>query len=201
VTRDSDIAWLAAVAHVVAAAAMVLLLREGLPPAPDEQRLAFITSHRIAWTGGWLTWQLAVLSLIALYAVLAKRIGGAVPLAALAIGTAGASIDVATQMRYIAVLPQLRGDAFALLDRELEAMTGYAANGLYTLAFVLFVAAGWRAMPRLANVLSGPIAVSGFALAVAALQHNAPIELLSSAILFPLFTLWTILIARWLRNA
>src|SRR4051812_25553967 len=114
--RDSDIAWLAAVAHVIAAAAMLLLLREGLPPAPDEQRLAFITLHRIAWTGGWLTWQLAVLSLIALYAVLAKRIGGAVPLAALAIGTAGASIDVATQMRYIAVLPQLRGDAFALLD-------------------------------------------------------------------------------------
>ena len=120
---------------------------------------------------------------------------------ALAIGTAGASIDVATQMRFIVILPKLQGDAFALLDRELEAMTGYAANGLYTLAFVLFVVACWREMPKLANVLAAPIAVSGFALAIAALMHHALAEIVSSAILFPLFTIWTILIARWLRNA
>jgi len=80
-------------------------------------------------------------------------------------------------------------------------MTGYAANGLYTLAFVLLVLAGWRTMPRLANALAPAIAVSGFALAVAALMQHALAEIVSSAILFPLFTLWTILIARWLRNA
>jgi hypothetical protein len=200
-TRDSTIAWIAAAAHIVAAAAMLLLLRAGLPPAPDDERIAYITTHRIAWTNGWLTWQFAVITLIALYAVLARRFGGALPLAALAIGTAGASIDVATQMRFIVILPKLQGEAFALLDRELEAMTGYAANGLYTLAFVLFVVAGWREMPKLANALAAPIAVGGFALAIAALMHHALGEIVSSAILFPLFTLWTILIARWLRNA
>ena len=199
--RDSTIAWIAAAAHVVAAVAMLLLLRAGLPPAPDDERIAYITTHRVAWTSGWLTWQLAVVSLIALYAVLARRFSGALPLAALAIGTAGASIDVATQMRFIVILPKLRGEAFALLDRELEAMTGYAANGLYTLAFVLFVVAGWREMPKFANALAAPIAVSGFALALAALMHHALGEIVSTAILFPLFTLWTILIARWLRNA
>jgi len=199
--RDTTIAWVAAAAHVVAAAFMLLFLREALPPAADDARIAYITSHRAAWTAGWLSWQLAVITLIALYAVLAKRLGGAIPLAGLAIGTAGAAIDVATQMRYIVVLPQLRGDAFALLDRELEAMTGYAANGLYTFGFVLFAVAGWRELPRLANALAAPIAVSGFALAIAALMHHAPAEIISSAILFPLFTLWTILIARWLRNA
>lgn len=199
--RDSTIAWIAAAAHVVAAVFMLLFLREALPPAADDARIAYITSHRAEWTAGWLAWQLAVITLIALYAVLAKRLGGAIPLAALAIGTAGASIDIATQMRYLVILPQLRGDAFALLDRELEAMTGYAANGLYTLAFVLFVAAGWKTMPRLANLLAPPIAVSGFALALFALLHHSTGEIVSSAILFPLFTLWTILIARWLRNA
>jgi len=199
--RDTTIAWIAAAAHVVAAAAMLLLLRAGLPPVPDDDRIAYIATHRAAWMGGWLTWQLAVLTLIALYAVLARRFGGALPLAALAIGTAGASIDIATQMRFIVILPKLRGEAFALLDRELEAMTGYAANGLYTLAFVLFVVAGWRELPKLANALAGPIAVSGFALSLAALMHHAMGEIVSSAILFPLFTLWTILIARWLRNA
>ena len=109
-TRDSSIAWLAAAAHVVAAAAMLLFLREGLPPAPDDARVAYIAAHRALWTAGWLAWQLAVLTLIALYAVLAHRLRGAIPLAALAIGTAGASIDVATQMRYIVTLPQLRGE-------------------------------------------------------------------------------------------
>lgn len=199
-TRDATIAWIAAAAHVAAAVAMLALLRAGLPPAPDDERIAYIATHRAAWTAGWLSWQLAVISLIALYAVLAQRLGGALPLAGLAIGTAGASIDVATQMRFIVVLPQLRGEAFALLDRELEAMTGYAANGLYTLGFVLFAIAGWRVMPRLANMLVAPIAVSGFALAIAALMHHALGEIVSSAILFPSFTLWTIAIAQWLRR-
>jgi hypothetical protein len=201
VTRDAGLAWHAAAAHVGAAVAMLLLLRAGLPTASDDERIAYIATHRAAWTAGWLSWQLAVITLIALYAVLAQRLGGALPLAGLALGTAGAAIDVATQMRYIVVLPRLHGDAFALLDRELEAMTGYAANGLYTLGFVLFAVAGWRVLPRLANTLAAPIAVSGFALAIAALMHHSTAEIISSAILFPLFTLWVILIARWLRNA
>jgi hypothetical protein len=200
VTQDSRIAWLAVATHVVASAAMLLLLREGLPPASDAERIAFIATHRAGWTAGWLTWQLAVVSLVALYAVLARRLGGPLPLPALALGTAGAAIDIATNVRYIVVLPRLGGDAFALLDRELEAMTGYAANGLYTLAFVLFAIAGRCVMPRLANVLAVPVALSGFALAIGALLHDARTELVSSAILFPLFTLWTILIARWLRS-
>lgn len=199
-TKDTTLAWLAVATHLVASAAMLLLLREGLPPASDAERIAFIAAHRAGWTAGWLTWQLAVVSLIALYAVLARRLGGSLPLTALAIGTAGAAIDIATNVRYIVILPRLSGDAFALLDRELEAMTGYAANGLYTLAFVLFVIAGRVVLPRLANALAIPIAISGFALAIGALLHDARIELISSAILFPLFTLWTILIARWLRS-
>src|SRR6185436_5230896 len=156
VTQDSNIAWLAVATHVVASAAMLLLLREGLPPASGAERIAYIAAHRAAWTIGWLTWQLAVVSLIALYAVLARRLGGPLPLPALAIGTAGAAIDIATNVRYIVILPRLGGDAFALLDRELEAMTGYAANGLYTLAFVLFVIAGRCVLPRLANALAVP---------------------------------------------
>jgi hypothetical protein len=199
--RDANIAWLAAAAHVVAAAASLLLLRGGLPPLADDARIAFIAAHRAAWTAGWLSWQLAVLTLIALYAVLAKRIGGAIPLAGLAIGAIGAPLDIATQMRFIIILPRLRGEAFALLDRELEVMTGYAANGLYTLGFVLIAAAGRRVMPKAANLLVWPIAISGFALSAAAVMDHATGEIVSSAILFPLFTLWTTLIARWLRNA
>ena len=197
---DSNIAWLAVATHVVAMAAMLLLLREGLPPAADDVRIEYLVTHRAAWTCGWLAWQLAVLSLVAFYVVLARRFRGAWSFAALAFATAGAAIDIATQVRYIAILPNLRGDAFALLDRELEAMTGHAANGLYTVAFVIFVLAGRRELPRFALALAGPVAAGGFALAIGALQHNARVEIVSSAILFPLFVLWLIIVARWLRN-
>ncbi|HKR62488.1 MAG TPA: hypothetical protein VJZ00_02050 [Thermoanaerobaculia bacterium] len=198
--RDSSIAWIAAATHAVAAAAMLLVMRRGLPEFTEADRLTFFATQRLAWTLGWMTWQLAVLSLIALYAALALRFRGALSITAVAAATAGAAIDIATQMRYIAVLPELRGDAFARLDRELEVLTGYAANGLYTLGFALLVVAGRTFLPRNTIALAVPVTISGFALALAALLHSVRWEVLSSAILFPLFTLWLILIALWLRK-
>ena len=198
--RSSHIAWLAAVTHVFAALGMLFLLRAGLPGPQEDARLAYIASHRAAWMGGWLLWQLAAVSLMALYAVLALRFRGVLSAAAMALGAAGISLDIASESRYMAVLPSLRGDAFAMLDRELEVLIGYGANGLYTLAFVLLVIAGWRAMPAAARALAIPVALSGFALAFASLQHDARLETITSAILFPLFTLWIVVIALWLRQ-
>ena len=198
--RGSTIAWLAAATHVVASAAMLFLLREGLPGYDQAHRIAYLQSHRLEWTGGWIAWQVAVLSLIALYSMLTIRFEGTVALTGLAAGIAGMAIDLATQMRYIAILPGLRGEAFALLDRELEMLTGYAANGLYTAGFALLVIAGWRSMPVFANVLAVPVVLSGFALSAAALLHDARLEMITSAILFPLFTLWIVVIALWLRR-
>ena len=198
--RASTIAWLAAATHIVASAAMLFLLREGLPGFDEAHRVAYLQSHRLEWTGGWMTWQLAVLSLIALYSALTIRFEGTLALTGLAAGIAGMAIDLATQMRYIAILPRLRGEAFALLDRELEMLTGYAANGLYTVGFALIVIAGWRSTPVFANVLAVPVTLSGFALSAAALMHDARLEMITSAILFPLFTLWIIVIALWLRK-
>ena len=199
--RASFTAWFAAATHVVAAVGMLFLLRDGLPGFDESHRVFYLTAHRTAWTMGWLTWQVAVLSLIALYAVLALRFGGALSVTAVAAATAGMAIDVATQMRYIAILPELRGDAFARLDRELEVLTGYAANGLYTVGFALLVIAVRRVLPKSAVALAVPVTASGFALAAAALLHSPRLEVVTSAILFPLFTLWIILIALWLRKS
>ena len=199
-THSSTFAWLAAATHVVASAAMLVLLRGGLPGAPDDVRLAYIASHRAAWMGGWLLWQIAALSLIALYAVLALRFRGALSVAAMAAAAAGLSIDIAAEARYMGVLPSLRGEAFAALDRELEVLIGYGANGLYTVAFALLVLAGWRVIPRTALALAVPVAISGFALALASLAHDARLETITSAVLFPLFTLWIVVMALWLRN-
>lgn len=198
--RDSHIAWLAAATHVAGGAAMLFLLRRGLPGFPEEERLAYMAAHRTAWLTGWLIWQVAAVSVIAFYGVLALRFRGALSVTAMAIAAAAIAIDITCESRYMGVLPGMRGDAFARLDRELEVQIGYGANGLYTLAFVLLVVAGRRVLPKAALVLAGPVALSGFALSLAALQGNARLETITSAALFPLFTLWIIVVAPWLRK-
>ncbi|HUR83058.1 MAG TPA: hypothetical protein VM733_20035 [Thermoanaerobaculia bacterium] len=199
--RHSHFAWLAAATHVVASAAMLLLLRRGLPGFAEEERLAYIASHRAAWMCGWFLWQLAAVSLIAFYATLAMRFNGVLSITAMCAAAAGISMDIACESRYMAVLPQLRGDDFARLDRELEVLIGYGANGLYTLALILLVVAGWRVLPKAALALAGPVSASGVALALASLQGSARLEIITSAILFPLFTLWLVVIALWMRKS
>jgi hypothetical protein len=199
--RPSNAAWLAATAHIVASFAMLLLLWRGLPGFSDDERLAYIASHRMAWIGGWMLWQVAAISLIGFYGVLALRFRGILSIVAMGVATAGLAIDFICETRYIGVLPELRGAAFAALDRELEVLIGYAANGLYTVALVLLVIAGWRELPRVALALAGPVAASGFALALASLAHNARLETITAAVLFPLFTLWIFVVGYWLRKS
>jgi hypothetical protein len=201
---SSNVAWLAAATHIVASGAMLLLLRRGLPGFPEAERLAYIQTHRLSWLLGWTVWQVAAVSLLALYVVLALRFSRTAPVlcgTALVVAAAGFAMDFSSEARYIAILPELHGDAFAALDRELEVLIGYAANGLYTLAFALLVVAGWQELPKLALALAGPVVAAGVALAVASLLHDPRLETITSAILFPLFTLWIVVVARWLRTS
>ena len=199
--RESDIAFFSAVAHTAGAAAMLLLLRGGLPGSPEEERLAYMATHRAAWLAGWFVWQIAAVSVVALYAVLALRFRGVLSVTAMVATAAAIALDFSAESRYMGVLPTLHGEAFARLDRELEVEIGYAANGLYTLAFVLLVVAGWRVLPKAALALAGPVAAAGFGLALASLAGNVRLEIGASALLFPLFTLWTIIVALWLRKS
>lgn len=196
----SRVAWFAAAAHFIAAAAMLLFLREGLPGFPEEQRLAYMNAHPLTWAGGWVLWHVAAISLIALYVVLALRFRDVLSMTAVAVATAGLALDMACEAKYIGILPQLRGDEFARLDRELEVLIGYAANGLYTAAFVMLVFAGWQVLPKLALALSGPVAGSGIALAIASLRHDARLQTITSALLFVWLIVWMVVVARWLRN-
>lgn len=177
---------------------MLFFLRPGLPGLPEDQRLAAMSAP--GWAFGWFLWHIAALSLIALYAVLALRFKGILSITAMAASTAGLALDITCEAKYIGVLPQLRGEEFARLDRELEVLIGYAANGLYTVAFILLVVAGWRVLPKLALALSGAVAGSGIGLALASLRGDARLETISSAILFSSLIVWIALVARWLRN-
>jgi hypothetical protein len=198
---DAVYAWVAAATHVLASLAMVLLLRRGLPGFPQEERLAYIAAHRAAWTIGWLLWQVAAVSLISFYLALALRFRGVLSWTAVAVAAAGISIDIVCESRYLGILPELSGAEFARLDRELEVLIGYAANGLYTVALLFLVAAGWKVLPVSARLLAVPVLLSGFALAVASLQHSARLETLFSAILFPTFIVWIIIVGLWMRRS
>jgi hypothetical protein len=195
---NARVAWFAAGAHLAASAAMLFVLRGGLPGFAEEQRLAVMQSA--GWGFGWLLWHIAAISLVALYGVLALRFKGILSITAMAAATAGLALDLTCEAKYIGVLPQLRGEEFARLDRELEVLIGYAANGLYTVGFALLVIAGWRVLPKLALALSGVVTGAGVALALASLRANARAETIASAILFSALIVWIALIARWLRN-
>jgi hypothetical protein len=196
----SRVAWFAAAAHFIAGVAMLLFLREGLPGLAAEQRVAFMNARPLTWMGGWLLWHVAALSLIALYVALAMRFRDVLSVTAVAAATAALAIDIACEAKYIGVLPSLRGDEFHRLDRELEVLIGYAANGLYTVAFILLVVAGWRVLPKLALVLAGPVAGSGVALALASLRHDARLQTVTTALLFLSLIAWMVVIAQWLRS-
>ena len=91
-------------------------------------------------------------------------------------------------------------DFYPPWDRELEVLIGYAANGLYTVAFILLVIAGWRVLPKLALALSGPVAGSGIALALVSLRHDPRLQTITSAVLFLSLIAWMVVVARWLRS-
>src|ERR1700749_1716661 len=64
-TRADRIAFLAAIAHLLAAPPLPSPLRPGLPGFVLSDRIAYLTTHRAAWTVGWLTWEAAAVSLLA----------------------------------------------------------------------------------------------------------------------------------------
>ena len=194
------VAWFAAAAHFLAAVAMLLFLRQGLPGFAEEERVAYMSARPVMWLGGWVLWHVAAVSLIALYVALAMRFRDVLSITAVAAATAGLAIDIACEAKYIGVLPALRGDEFERLDRELEVLIGYAANGLYTAAFILLVVAGWRVLPKLALVLAGPVAGSGVALAMASLRHDPRLQTVTTALLFVSLIAWMVVVARWLQS-
>jgi hypothetical protein len=188
------VAFVSAAVHTVAAAAMLVVLRPGLPPDSVERRIAFITSHRTQWTMGWLCWTVTAITLVALVIVLARRVGTVIPVI-LVLG--GAYFDVTSQVRYIIEMPQTRGETFLALDRQLEVSIGVVANGLYTLAMAALVLKRDR-LPRRVRLLAMPVIVAGAVLAVAAFLHQPLAEIISSAILFPAFIIWSVDVGRWL---
>src|SRR2546422_7335852 len=109
--------------HLLAGASMALVLRRGLETNPNFQdRLAFIVNQRALWIAGWLTWTAAAIA-----------------------------ADLSGQAIEIGVLPGLaaRVDFFTAFHRTAVMMSGYVANGMYSLSALVLSWSTRRSYPEI----------------------------------------------------
>ncbi|HEY7061807.1 MAG TPA: hypothetical protein VII06_10020 [Chloroflexota bacterium] len=198
-------AYVAAAVHVVAAAAMLVLLQPGLPVAGSAlaARMAYVGGQTGVWWLGWLAWHAADVALLAFYVALAGQWGRRAPLRcalALLLTAAGVADDLAAQAVYMGVAPRLEPEAFQVAELAAGLLTGYVANGLYTLAGLLLVWAGAAELPGYLVALSLPVWAAGLALSAATLMDSPGGQFWSVAVLMPTVVVWTALMGRWLSG-
>jgi hypothetical protein len=193
-------ALLALIVHLIAGTSMALILSRGLATTSDLiARLGFLVTHRAQWTIAWLTWQAAALCILWFYYVFAST--ASEPILRLAVLLAAAAIgpDLAGQIIEIAVLPEIAGraltsradrDTFFLLDRIAVMLSGYAANGLYSLAAVLFAWFTRRRYSRAVWLAGLAAGVSGLALSLATLIDSVCGMFWTNVFLLPLLVIW-----------
>lgn len=204
-SRAARVAYVTAALNLAAALLMLLALKPGLPVSGSlpADRVAFIEGNTALWWAGWLVWHAAALSLVLFFLVLAGRFRGRAPVlsaAAVVVSVVGLAADLSAEAIYMGVVPQLRGDEFRLAEIVGGILTGYLGNGLYTVAGILLTWSGARDLPRSVLILAVPVWGAGLCLSAASLMHSASGQLWSTAILMPLFVLWTVMVGRWLNR-
>jgi len=200
----ATLSYIAAATNLVASAAMFLWLRPGLPVphSSTSTRIGYIAEHAPAWTAGWLLWHAAALSLLALFAGLAVlwwRKGPIRCTLAMACAAAGLGADLLAETIYIGVIPGVDPEQFLVAEKIAGLLTGYLGNGLYTLAGILVTWTGASLLPRPLVALGCAVWVSASALSLCTIAGFAAGQLWTTAILMPLFIIWSCLVGRWLK--
>jgi hypothetical protein len=200
------LAYLSAAMNAVASVVMVAVLREGLPGGSDTagQRLVFIQGHVWEWRLGWLTWNLAALSLLALYVALGRVVGTQGNLLvrlALLFAAAGLAGDLTAEALIMGLEPSLSTSAFAVAERATLLLTGYLGNGLYTLAGAMLTWCLRRALPRWLVAVAIALWAAGFALGVMTLIDSTAGEIVTTGMVMVLFVGWAGLVGRWAQQS
>jgi len=168
------VAYACAFVHAIATLLMATVLAPGLT---GDGRLAYIASHRFAWTASWIVWQIAAITLVAMYASFSRY--------AAIIGAIGASIDITSEWRYILDGP----------SRTLDIAIGGFANGFYSIGLLLLLLSR-RDLPRVLHWVGGFVVLVGFALSAGSFIGDQRIEIAATAVLFPSFIVWAFLAGR-----
>jgi hypothetical protein len=164
------IAYACAAAHALATLLMATVLAPGLT---GGGRLAYIATHRAAWTASWIVWQVAAVTLVAMYASFSRY--------AAILGAIGACIDITSEWQYI-----LHGPS-----RALDIAIGGFANGFYSLGLLVLLLTR-RDAPRFGYF----VVLAGAALSAGSFAGNQQVEIVATAVLFPSFIVWAVLAGR-----
>jgi len=198
-------AYIAAAVNLAAGLVMLLTLRYGIPAGESElsARIAYVGDHVLAWRVGWLLWNLAAISLLGFFVVLAARWRERAPILcglALLCAAAGLAVDLGAETILAVVSPGLRGETYAVVESIAVGLTGYLGNGLYAVAGILLTWAGRRDLPPLLLWLAATVWTAALWLSVATLVSSNAGQFASAAALMPLFVLWAGLTGRWLSG-
>ena len=175
---------------------MAVVLRHGLETNPDMQaRLMFLVNHRSLWTLGWLTWTAAAIAILYFYMALAAA-HASIPGLQLAVFLTAAAIapDLSAQAIEIGVLPDVAQraelDRFILLHRTAVLLSGYVANGLYSLSALILSWSTRQAYPVWVWLAGIAVGCFGFMLSAAALIDSATGMFWTNVFLVPSILLW-----------
>ena len=201
----SRAAYAAAALNLAAAVSMAAWLKPGLPSLDTalRDRMAYVTLRPELWWGGWLVWHAAALSLLAFYAGIASRWGRRAPMRvnlALFCAVAGFAADIVGEGAYMGIVPHHSEQGFFVAEQAAGMITGYTANGLYTIAGVLLTWAGAQELPKWLVLLSAIPWAAGLALCAASLRNSFIGQMQAAMVLMPSIVVWIALVGRWLGN-
>jgi hypothetical protein len=219
-------AWLSVTIHVLAGIGLVAILRHGLASNADMfRRLEFIDGHHGLWASAWLTWNAAALTLLYFYLAFARasesdanRSIGLLRLAVM-LTAAAVAVDLSAEAIEMSVMPLLARQALTrfetggadsalalvgMLDRSAVILSGYVANGLYSLSAILITWSTRPFVPAWIWAAGSATGGCGLVLAAASLADWVAGMIGSTALLIPCIIFWQTAVAvhanrQWVR--
>ncbi len=223
VREDSPVTWhrlrvaaiFALVIHLIAGLYMLVVLRNGLDTVEFAQRLSFLTNNNRLWSFGWLLWTAADFSILFFYFCFSdahkKDTGLATTLLRYAffIAIAGFALDLAAEVIEMSILPELarkimveqadisliNNELFLTANRLAIILTGFLANGLYSICAAMMIFATRERYSRLVQAFGYIAVLSGLYLSYAAYAYSVIGMFYANVVLMPALLAWLLGIA------
>jgi hypothetical protein len=191
VTRLQRAALVAFAVHLLGGLSMAFVLGRGLETNPDiHDRMAFLVNHQMLWTFAWLTWTVAGPAILYFYMALSDAHPSS-PKIAVLFTVAALAPDLAGQAIEIGVLPGVTStELFLTLGRTATMLSGYLANGLYSLTALMLVWTCRVVYPRWVSIAGFTVGLAGFALSVAVLMESVRGMFWTNVLLVPALLVW-----------
>lgn len=199
--------WLNVIVHVIGLFFALFGMRPGTPSVELVERMGYLAGYPWGWIGGWVVWMVCTLVLVGYCATLVTRLErtAIMPQVALMVAGLGGAIDIFCDALLITVMPMLAAQGevklFIAFERMLNAGGLIAANGLYSIAVLLFtLAARARVRAPLAIICGYGVFISGMLMCVAGYTGNPRhLEIVTGPTII-LFSLWTLLVAHAINH-